>query len=97
MESCNSNKIISFIDCHCHLQDYTSEELNNILKDCSKINLKILYSNCTCEEDFQINLNLSINEDLTKRNNITKIIYGIGYHPWSLNYPLNNPDNWFNE
>ena len=97
MESCNSNKIISFIDSHCHLQDYTSEELDSILKDCSKINLKIFYSNCTCEEDFQKNLNLSINEDLIKKNNITKIIYGIGYHPWSLNYPLNNPDNWFNE
>ena len=61
MESCNSNKIISFIDSHCHLQDYTSEELDSILKDCSKINLKIFYSNCTCEEDFQKNLNLSIN------------------------------------
>ena len=47
--------------------------------------------------DFQKNLNLSINEDLIKKNNITKIIYGIGYHPWSLNYPLNNLDNWFNE
>ena len=96
MESENSNKI-SFIDSHCHLQDYTSEDLDNILRDCSKINLKILYSNCTCEEDFQKNLDLSINEDLIKKNNITKIIYGIGYHPWSLNYPLNNPDKWFNE
>ena len=96
MESENSNKI-SFIDSHCHLQDYTAEELDNILKDCSKINLKILYSNCTCEEDFQKNLDLSNNEDLIKKNGITKIIYGIGYHPWSLNYPLNNPDNWFNE
>ena len=97
MESDNSDEIISFIDSHCHLQDYTSEDLDKILKDCSDINLKILYSNCTCEEDFQKNLDISQNEELLKKNNITKIIYGIGYHPWSLNYPLNNPDKWFNE
>ena len=97
MESNNSDEIISFIDSHCHLQDYTSEDLDKILKDCSDINLKVLYSNCTCEEDFQKNLDISQNEELLKKNNITKIIYGIGYHPWSLNYPLNNPDKWFNE
>ena len=97
MENNESNKVISFIDSHCHLQDYTEEELSNILKSCSEINLKTLYSNCTCEEDFQKNLDITLNEELLKNNNISKIIYGIGYHPWSLNYPLKNPDTWFNE
>ena len=97
MENNNSETKISFIDSHCHLQDYTQDDLNNILKNCSEIGLKTLYSNCTCEEDFQKNLDICLNEDLLKKNNISKIIYGIGYHPWSLKYPLNNPDTWFNE
>ena len=97
MENNDSNGKISFIDSHCHLQDYNKDDLDNILKNCSAINLKILYSNCTCEEDFQKNLGICLNEELLKKNNITKIIYGIGYHPWSLNYPLNNPEVWYNE
>ena len=34
---------------------------------------------------------------MLNKNNVKKIIYGIGYHPWSLNYPLKNPDTWYNE
>ena len=97
MENNNLETKINFIDSHCHLQDYAQDDLNNILKNCSIINLKTLYSNCTCEEDFQKNLDICLNEELLKKNNIKKIIYGIGYHPWSLKYPLNNPDTWYNE
>ena len=97
MEDKDSKNIISFIDSHCHLQDYTQEDLVNILKNCSEINLKIFYTNCTCEEDFQKNLDIALNDELLNKNNIKKIIYGIGYHPWSLNYPLKNPDTWYNE
>ena len=35
MEDKDSKNIISFIDSHCHLQDYTQEDLVNILKNCS--------------------------------------------------------------
>ena len=97
MENIDSNKMISFIDSHCHLQDYNPEDLEKILKNCSEINLKILYSNCTCEKDFQKNLDICLNESLQKANNIQKIIYGIGYHPWSLNYPIDNPETWYKE
>lgn len=88
---------ISFIDSHCHLQDYSPEDLDIILKHCSNNNIKIFYSNCTCEKDFQQNLDISLNKELIQKNNITKIIYGIGYHPWSLNYPLTNLEKWFDE
>ena len=88
---------ISFIDSHCHLQDYSQEDLDIILKHCSNNNIKIFYSNCTCEKDFQQNLEISLNKELLQKNNITKIIYGIGYHPWSLNYPLTNSEKWFDE
>jgi TatD DNase family protein len=88
---------IAFIDSHCHLQDYANEDLNDILNSCSNINLKIFYSNSTSEADFQKNLDISQNQEILKMNNISKIIYGIGYHPWSLNYPLNNKEKWFDE
>ena len=97
MEDKDSKNIVSFIDSHCHLQDYTQEDLVNILKNCSEINLKIFYTNCTCEEDFQKNLDIALNDELLNKNNVKKIIYGIGYHPWSLNYPIKNPDTWYNE
>ena len=95
--SLNSQDNISFIDSHCHLQDYTREDLDLILNHCSSSNIKIFYSNCTCEADFQKNLDISQNEELLNKNNITKIIYGIGYHPWSLNYPLTNKEKWLDE
>ena len=95
--SLDNHDNIFFIDSHCHLQDYTREDLDIILNHCSNSNIKIFYSNCTCESDFQKNLDISQNEELLKKNNITKIIYGIGYHPWSLNYPLTNKEKWFDE
>ena len=75
----------------------SSSRLNDILNSCSNINLKIFYSNSTSEADFQKNLDISQNQEILKKNNISKIIYGIGYHPWSLNYPLNNKEKWFDE
>ena len=96
-ESTNNQNDICFIDSHCHLQDYANEDLNDILNSCSNINLKIFYSNSTSEADFQKNLDISQNQEILKKNNISKIIYGIGYHPWSLNYPLNNKEKWFDE
>ncbi len=95
MEKNNNN--LFYIDSHCHLQDYTEEDLDIILNHCSNSNIKIFYSNCTCESDFQKNLDISQNQELLQKNNINKIIYGIGYHPWSLNYPLNNKEKWFDE
>jgi len=97
MESLDNKNDIAFIDSHCHLQDYANEDLNDILNSCSNINLKIFYSNSTSEADFQKNLDISQNQEILKKNNISKIIYGIGYHPWSLNYPLNNKEKWFDE
>ena len=97
MESLDTKNDIAFIDSHCHLQDYANEDLNDILNSCSNINLKIFYSNSTSEADFQKNLDISQNQEILKKNNISKIIYGIGYHPWSLNYPLNNKEKWFHE
>lgn len=97
MESLDTKNDITFIDSHCHLQDYANEDLNDILNSCSNINLKIFYSNSTSEADFQKNLDISQNQEILKKNNISKIIYGIGYHPWSLNYPLNNKEKWFDE
>ena len=97
MESLDTKNDIAFIDSHCHLQDYANEDLNDILNSCSNINLKIFYSNSTSESDFQKNLDISQNQEILKKNNISKIIYGIGYHPWSLNYPLNNKEKWFDE
>ena len=97
MESLDTKNDIAFIDSHCHLQDYANEDLNDILNSCSNINLKIFYSNSTSEADFQKNLDISQNQEILKKNNISKIIYGIGYHPWSLNYPLNNKEKWFDE
>lgn len=97
MESLDTKNDIAFIDSHCHLQDYANEDLNDILNSCSNINLKIFYSNSTSEADFQKNLDISQNQEILKNNNISKIIYGIGYHPWSLNYPLNNKEKWFDE
>ena len=88
---------VNFIDSHCHLQDYTSEDLEKILLDCSKINIKVFYSNCTNYEDFEKNLKITQNTELIKKTNISKIIYGIGYHPWSLDYPINNKEKWFDE
>ena len=96
-ESINNQDNISFIDSHCHLQDYSQEDLDIILNHCSNNNIKVFYSNCTCESDFQKNLDISQSQEILKKNNINKIIYGIGYHPWSLNYPLNNPEKWFAE
>ena len=96
-DSINNQDNISFIDSHCHLQDYSQEDLDNILKHCSNNNIKVFYSNCTCESDFQKNLEISQNKEILQKNNITKIIYGMGYHPWSLNYPLKNPEKWFEE
>ena len=95
--SANNDDFIFFIDSHCHLQDYSKEDLDIILKHCSNNNIKTFYTNCTCESDFQKNFEISQNQEIIQKNNITKIIYGIGYHPWSLNYPLNNQEKWFEE
>ena len=95
--SANNDDFIFFIDSHCHLQDYSKEDLDIILKHCSNNNIKTFYTNSTCESDFQKNFEISQNQEIIQKNNITKIIYGIGYHPWSLNYPLNNQEKWFEE
>ena len=72
-ESINNQDNISFIDSHCHLQDYSQEDLDIILNHCSNNNIKVFYSNCICESDFQKNLDISQNQEILKRNDIKKI------------------------
>jgi TatD DNase family protein len=86
------NSISNYIDSHCHLQDYSEEELEKILNKCNKKNLNILYTNATSNEDFDKNINIYKKYS----NNNMKIIPGIGYHPWYLDNPTNN-ENWFND
>jgi Tat protein secretion system quality control protein TatD with DNase activity len=87
------NSISNYIDSHCHLQDYTQEELKKILEQCNAKNLNIFYTNATSKEDFE--KNIIISQKYT--NNKYKIIAGLGYHPWYLDYPLNNQNNWLDE
>lgn len=81
-----------YIDSHCHLQDYSSLELDQILSDCKNRGLQLLYTNATNKDDFDETINIS----KTKSTEKLKILPGIGYHPWSLEYPINNK-NWFEE
>ena len=48
MESLDTKNDITFIDSHCHLQDYANEDLNDILNSCSNINLKIEAGDYLC-------------------------------------------------
>ena len=89
----NINFISNYIDSHCHLQDYTEKELEKILGQCNIKNLNIFYTNATSKEDFE--KNILISKKYT--NNKYKIIPGLGYHPWYLDYPLNNEKNWLGE
>jgi len=40
-ESIDNQDNISFIDSHCHLQDYSQEDLDIILNHCSNNNIKV--------------------------------------------------------
>ena len=88
----NSNNLI-YIDSHCHLQDYSENDLEKILESCKKENFSILYSNATNNKDFEKNLKISEKYSSDK----TKIISGFGFHPWYLDYPINNEKIWIEE
>ena len=91
MEKENNN--LFYIDSHCHLQDYSKEDLQLILESCEKSNINLLYTNVTNKDDFEKNLIIS----QTYSSNKIKIISGFGYHPWYLDYPIKNDKNWFEE
>ena len=91
MEKENNN--LFYIDSHCHLQDYSKEDLQLILESCEKSNINLLYTNATNKDDFEKNLIIS----QTYSSNKIKIISGFGYHPWYLDYPIKNDKNWFEE
>ena len=84
MEKNNNN--LFYIDSHCHLQDYSENDLESILNSCEKSNINLLYSNATNKDDFEKNLLISQKYSSDK----IKIISGFGFHPWFLDYPLNN-------
>ena len=82
-----------YIDSHCHLQDYSSVELEQVLSNCISKGLQLIYTNATNKDDFDSTLDISKDKSSGK----IKIFPGIGYHPWSLEYPINNKDTWFEE
>lgn len=95
-----------YIDCHCHLQYYSKEELKLVTDSCIQKGFVALLTNSTSLGDFDTTFNLA-NENYTiynKNNNLTKtaivktihIIPGFGYHPWELQYALEHK-NWFEE
>ena len=90
MEKNNNN--LFYLDSHCHLQDYSENDLKLILDSCQKSNINLLYTNATNIDDFQKNLLIS----QTYSSDKIKIISGFGYHPWFLDYPINN-ENWLDE
>ena len=90
MEKNNNN--LFYIDSHCHLQDYSENDLESILNSCQKSNINLLYSNATNKDDFEKNLLISQKYSSDK----IKIISGFGFHPWFLDYPLNN-EKWLDE
>jgi Tat protein secretion system quality control protein TatD with DNase activity len=78
--------ILFYIDSHCHLQDYSENDLKLILDSCQNSNINLLYTNATNKDDFQKNLLIS----QTYSSDKIKIISGFGYHPWFLDYSINN-------
>lgn len=80
-----------YVDSHCHLMDYSDEKLLPLLKRCEEKGVKLLYTNSTENKNFDKNLEIS-----EKYTNI-KILPGIGFHPWYLDYPIENPDTWMLE
>ncbi len=76
-----------FIDPHCHLQYFTIEELTNIIEN-ENANFKYYLTNSTSREDFDKTLEIS--------NKFSKVIPGIGHHPWYLEELVKN-DSWFEE
>ena len=41
-----------YIDSHCHLQDYSSVELEQVLSNCISKGLQLIYTNATNKDDF---------------------------------------------
>jgi len=80
------------IDSHLHLQYFTDEEINIIIKKCFlDSNVRFFLSNSTCSNDFERTIKFSelkfsdIINSQNKENIISQIIFpGIGHHPWYL-------------
>lgn len=79
------NTANKFIDCHCHLQYYSKEELKTLLKCCIQRGVIGLLTNSTNPNDFKITLDI-VNNNNPINNHDIKIIPGFGYHPWELTY-----------
>ena len=48
-----------YIDSHCHLQDYSSVELEQVLSNCISKGLQLIYTNATNKDDFDSTLDIS--------------------------------------
>jgi Tat protein secretion system quality control protein TatD with DNase activity len=78
------------VDSHCHLQYFSEEELTDTLKLCSNNKISYCLTNSTNLNDFDKTIEIS------KLNLDVKIIPGLGYHPWYLDFCFANED-WFNQ
>jgi Tat protein secretion system quality control protein TatD with DNase activity len=79
-----------WIDSHCHLHDYSEEELQTVIPICENYNINFILSNATHEENFSRTLEIS------SLSNKPKIIPGIGHHPWFLHNIVAYP-KWFDD
>ena len=87
-----SNAVVPLIDSHCHIQEFADEnELSQLICRLKEKGFCSLYTNATNIKDFESNISISIN----KSSPSLQIIPGIGYHPWYLDYPKDNPDTWY--
>lgn len=78
----------TLIDAHCHFQDFSNNEISDIIKKCKENNFSYFLTNSTNKNDFERTLTIS--------NSFKELIPGFGYHPWYLDEPVSN-DNWFEE
>ena len=81
----SKNEDIFLIDSHLHLQYFTNEELESIIKKClnSEFPIKYFLTNSTFNKDFDKTLEISKSLNI-KFNLPNLIIPGIGYHPWYI-------------
>ena len=49
----------SYVDAHCHLQEYSDSDLESILEQCKEAKLRIFFTNATNINDFDKTIKLS--------------------------------------
>ncbi|KAL4491960.1 hypothetical protein ABPG72_008381 [Tetrahymena utriculariae] len=75
----NMENLYPVIDSHIHLLDYTEFQLEIILENASKANVKHIMNNCCVEQDF-----IKI-QSILKKYKDNFILNSYGLHPWWLN------------